>query len=41
MKSLLAQDKLEQCDEILDPTRDPVITELAVRKLGSGRPNAS
>lgn len=36
MKILHALDQLEQFDEILAPSRDPMVTEFAVRKLSSG-----
>jgi len=41
MKIMHALDQLEQFDEILDPSRDPMITEFAVRRLGSGGRHAS
>lgn len=36
MKILHALDKLDQFEQILEPARDPVITEFAVRKLATG-----
>ncbi|WP_286745142.1 helix-turn-helix domain-containing protein [Aquabacterium sp. UBA2148] len=40
MKILHALDQLEQFEEILDPSRDPMITEFAVRKLSPGSSHA-
>lgn len=40
MKILHALDQLEQVNDLLDPTRDPLVTEFAVRKLRSGRGHA-
>ena len=33
MKILHALDRLEQVNDLLDPARDPLVTEFAVRKL--------
>lgn len=36
MKILHALDQLEQVNDLLDPARDPLVTEFAVRQLRAG-----